>query len=107
MELGQAVSGCFNDFRSADQMAKVMTDTGFVNVRNINATRQVMRSARRMTIMCKVGLPPARIVGALGLVSKAMVLNEVWGTYQEGLFKSGATSYNLLLGTKPNPQTRG
>ncbi len=105
MELGQQVSGCFNDFRTADQIAEVMSNTGFSGVRNINATKQVMRSSRRMTIMCKAGLIPARVVGALGLVSRAMVLNEVWGTYQEGLFKSGATSYNLLYGLKTPSET--
>lgn len=104
MELGQAVSGCFNDFRTADGVALSMEETGFVNVMSQDVTSQVMRSSEQMTKMCKLGLPPAKIAHALAprLVPRIMVLNNVWGTYQEGLFQSGATSYNLLSASKPD-----
>lgn len=105
MELGQAVSGCFNDFRTAEDIAQVMRDEGFLGVGSTDVTSQVMRSSEQMTRMCRIGLPPARIVAALHLVPRVMVLNTVWGTYQEGLFKAGATSYNTLTGVKPqSPQ---
>lgn len=106
MELGQAVAGCFNDFRTAETVAEVMRETGFSDVTNTDITTQVMKSSRQMTVMCKLGVLPAKVVAALHLVPRVMVLNTVWGTYQEGLFKAGATSYNTITGVKPeSPQT--
>ncbi len=102
MELGQAVAGCFNDFRTADAVAQVMQSSGFSDVTNTDRTAQVMRSSRQMTTMCRLGVLPAKAVAALRLVPRVMVLNTVWGTYQEGLFRAGATSYNTITATKPH-----
>lgn len=101
MKVGQEVAGCFNDFRSAKVDAEIMKKVGFVDVQNFDKTKLVMKSARLMTIMCKAGLPPAKILSALHIVSPILVKNNQWGTYQEGLFRSGATSYNILLAKKP------
>lgn len=101
MDIGQSVAGCFNDFRSANQNVEIMKDIGFVNLQNFDKTSWVMKSAGQMTKMCKWGLPVAKVLSAAHVVSPVLVLNNQWGTYQEGLFRSGATSYNILLAAKP------
>jgi cyclopropane fatty-acyl-phospholipid synthase-like methyltransferase len=101
MDVGKAVAGTFNDFRSAKENAHVMNDVGFVDVQNFDKTAWVMKSAELMTKMSKWGLPVAKALAAIHAVSPVLILNNQWGTYQEGLFKSGATSYNILLGSKP------
>ena len=101
LRIGMSAAGCFNDFRIAEKVAGAMEQTGFVDVKNLNKTDDVMNSARQMTIMCQLGLPFAKAGAALHLTSPILILNNQWGTYQEGLFKSGATSYNVLLGAKP------
>ncbi len=101
MKVGQDVSGCFNDFRTADEVGEVLKQTGFKSVINLDVTTWVMKSAKQMTIMCRWGLPVAKILAAAHLVSSILITNSQWGTYQEGLFKSGATSYNILLAEKP------
>jgi len=101
MQVGQAVAGCFNDFRTAEANAEIMKDVGFTDVQNLNKTLWVMKSAEQMRKMCKLGLPPAIILSALHVVSSVLVANNQWGTYQEELFKSGVTSYNVLLARKP------
>jgi len=54
-----------------------------------------------MDFMCRLGLPEARFVHNIGLISQTMVDNTAWGTYQKGLFKSGVTSYNILTSITP------
>lgn len=101
MQVGQEVAGCFNDFRSAKANVEIMEKVGFVNVRSLDKTDQVMKSAEQMTKMCKWGLPVARVLSAAHIISPILIKNNQWGTYQEGLFRSGATSYNILLANKP------
>lgn len=101
MDVGQSVAGCFNDFRSAQANIEIMREVGFVNLQNLDKTAWVMKSAEQMTRMCKWGLPVAKTLSSVHLVPPILVLNNQWGTYQEGLFRSGATSYNILLATKP------
>lgn len=101
MAIGQAVSGCDNDFRTAEANVKIMEKTGFVDLQNFNKTEQVMKSAEEMTKMCKKALPATKIGVFLGLLPRFLIKNNQWGTYQEGLFRSGATSYNILVATKP------
>ncbi len=101
MKVGQEVSGCFNDFRTAANIAKVMQQAGFTAVANSDLTNEVMPSAARMRMMCRVTYPLAVSAGKLRIVPDFMVKNSLWGMYQEGLFNSGATSYNILLATKP------
>lgn len=101
MDIGQSVAGCFNDFRSAQANIEIMREVGFVNLQNLNKTAWVMKSAEQMTRMCKWGLPVAKILSTVHLVSPVLVLNNQWGIFQEELFRSGATSYNILLAVKP------
>lgn len=101
MQVGQSVAGCFNDFRTAEANTEIMKKAGFVNLQNLDKTAWVMKSSEQMTRMCRVGLPVARALSVAHLVSPILVLNNQWGTYQEGLFRSGATSYNILLAVKP------
>ncbi|KKQ29766.1 MAG: SAM-dependent methyltransferase [Candidatus Levybacteria bacterium GW2011_GWA2_37_36] len=101
IDVGQSVAGCFNDFRTAEANVEIMKEAGFVNLQNLDRTEWVMKSSGQMTKMCRMGLPVARVLSALHAVSPILVLNNQWGTYQEGLFKSGATSYNILLAVKP------
>lgn len=101
MQIGQTVSGCFNDFRTAEANAEIMRGIGFVNLKNLDKTEWVMKSAEQMTKMCRWGLPVAKALSASHIVSPILVLNNQWGTYQEGLFRSRATSYNILLANKP------
>lgn len=101
MEVGQAAAGCFNDFRTADAVSKVLKQIGFMCVKNLDVTEWVMKSAEHMAKMCRLGLPVAKRLAAHHLVSPILIANNQWGIYQEGLFKSGATSYNILLAEKP------
>lgn len=101
LRVGLDVAGAFNDFRTADAVGKVMKEEGFVNVANFDKTEDIMRSAKEMTRMCRWGLPVAKVLATLGAVSPVIAQNNQWGLYQEKLFKSGATSYNILIGQKP------
>lgn len=101
MQIGQAVAGCFNDFRTATSNIEIMQEAGFVDLQNLDKTAWVIKSAEQMTRMCRLGLSIANVLSVLHLVSPILVLNNQWGTYQEGLFRSGATSYNILLASKP------
>lgn len=101
IEVGQAAAGCFNDFRTADAVSKVLKQIGFMCVKNLDVTRWVMKSAEQMAKMCRWGLPVAKRLAAHHLVSPILIANNQWGIYQEGLFKSRATSYNILLAEKP------
>ena len=99
--VGFQAAGAFNDFRSADNIAWLMRDSGFGKVKNIDVTKLVMPSAREMRIMCQLGLPFARLGHSInGFVSDIMVKNTEWGTYQENLFKEDITSYNILVAEK-------
>lgn len=101
MLVGQSISGCFNDFRTPEANIEIMEKTGFINLQNFDKTDLVMKSAEQMTRMCKKALPATKILVALHLVPPFLIPNNQWGTYQEGLFRSGATSYNILAATKP------
>ena len=101
MKVGQDVSGCFNDFHTAEYVTDAMRNSGFTNIENTDMTDKVMKSSREMTRMCRLGLPPAKILAAIYLMPRVLVLNNQWGTYQEKLFRDRATSYNVLLATKP------
>lgn len=101
MAVGGGVAGCFNDFRTAEAVSKIMQNKGFADVRNLEFTKYVMRSAREMTAMCKLGLPVAKVLSALHITSPLLIPNNEWGIYQEGLFRSGTTSYNVLVAGKP------
>lgn len=101
MGVGQSAAGCFNDFRTAQANVEIMREVRFVNLQNLDKTAWVMKSSGQMTKMCRWGLPIAKTLSALHAVSPILVLNNQWGTYQEGLFRSGATSYNILLANKP------
>ncbi len=101
LQVGFDVAGAFNDFRTAYTVAEVMREKGFANVTNFDRTKDVMKSAREMTRMCRWGLPVAKVLAALHAVSPIIAQNNQWGLYQEELFKSGATSYNILIGQKP------
>ena len=79
----------------------MITKTGFIDLNVQDKTLAVMPSSRQMTNLCRLGLPVARVLAGLHLVSQIMVLNNQWGTYQQGLFESGATSYNVLTASKP------
>lgn len=100
LNVGMNVSGAFNDFQTANQVSSIMRNIGFMEVTSYNKTNLVMRSSRQMTNMCKWGLPVAKATTNLHLTSPVLVQNNQWGLYQEGLFNSGATSYNVLLGKK-------
>src|SRR3989344_70134 len=102
MQVGLSVAGCFTDFRIAKDVCNIASNAGFVNVRNIDHTQSVMMSSRQMTNMCRWGLPVAKTLAAINVASPILILNNQWGLYQEGLFKSGATSYNILVAEKPS-----
>lgn len=102
IQVGLSVAGCFTDFRTAKDVCNIGRNVGFVNVRNIDQTEAVMRSSREMTNMSRWGLPVAKELVALHAASPLLILNNEWGLYQEGLFKSGATSYNILVAEKPS-----
>ena len=102
MQVGLSVAGCFTDFRIANDVCNVARNVGFVNVKDIDKTEDVMRSSRQMANMCRWGLPIAKTLAALHFTSPILILNNEWGLYQEGLFKSGATSYNILVAEKPS-----
>lgn len=101
LEVGMSTSGVF-DFRTAEMVSGTMTQVGFDHVENFNATHLVMRSAHQMALMSRFGLPSAKFAEFIHLTSHMMTTNTQWGTYQEGLFKSGAVSYHVLLGQKPS-----
>ena len=100
LNVGLRAAGTFNDFRSAGQIAELMEKSGFTNIRNLDTTDLVMESAREMHNMCRLGLPGAKIGHKMKIISQIMVDNTAWGVYQEGLFKSGVTSYNILVAEK-------
>lgn len=102
MQAGLSVAGCFTDFRIAKDVCNIAKNVGFVNVENIDHTETVMRSSMQMTNMSRWGLPVAKTLAAINVVSPILILNNQWGLYQEGLFKSGATSYNILVAEKPS-----
>lgn len=101
LNVGFSAAGAFTDFRSAAEVADIMRVSGFSSVTNLDVTPLVMESAGQMRTMCQLGLPGARLGHRLGLVSQIMVDNTEWGVYQEGLFESGVTSYNILVAEKP------
>lgn len=101
MLVRQSISGCFNDFHTPEANIEIMKKAGFVDLKNFPKTDLVMKSAEQMTRMCKRALPATKILVALHLVPPFLIPNNQWGTYQEELFKSKATSYNILLATKP------
>lgn len=101
MDIGMRAAGAFNDFRSAEEMGRLMNDVGFGKIQNQNVTNLVMRSAKEMELMCRLGLPGARLAHAIRLVSQEMLDNTAWGTYQAGLFRKNVTEYNILSAVKP------
>jgi tocopherol O-methyltransferase len=101
LQVGMDVAGCFSQLRTADEIRQIMENSGFVNVKSYDYTGYVMESSRQMAKMCKWGLPMARLLASMHLVDPVLVKNNQWGLYQEGLFRSGATSYNVLTGLKP------
>lgn len=95
-------SGCFSDFQTATDVGRTMEEAGFIDINDHpDMTQKVMKSARQIEQMCRWGLPVARVLKDLGLVSPIVVANNKWGTYQAGLFKSGDISYNILTASKP------
>lgn len=101
LNVGFTAAGAFTDFRMSVEVADAMGVSGFSPVTNLDVTPLVMESARQMKTMCQLGLPGAQLGHRLGLVSQIMVDNTGWGVYQEGLFTSGVTSYNILVAEKP------
>lgn len=101
LNVGLGVAGCFNDFKTAEDTAFIMNSSGFEDIRILDMTSDVMNSARRLTRICKLGLPIARAISALHRPWSTLVANNEWGTYQEGLFRTGATAYKVLAATKP------
>lgn len=101
LTVGLNAAGTFTDFRTAKEVSKIMEEADFLDIQNLDKTEWVLESARQITRMCRWGLPAAEILSALRLVSPILVTNNQWGIYQEGLFRSGATSYNILLAKKP------
>lgn len=101
LKVGFKTAGAFLDWGTARRLTQVMENEGFSDVQNLDRTEWVMESSRQMAKMCRWGLPTAKALSALHLVSPILVTNNQWGIYQEGLFKSGATSYNIVLATKP------
>lgn len=101
LQVGFRAAGAFNDFRSADEVAEEMRKNGYVDVENRVVTDLVMKSAKQMKAMCQLGLPGAKFGRHIGLISQIMEDNTQWGVYQEGLFKAGVTSYNILTARKP------
>lgn len=100
--IARSVAGVFNDFCTVKASEEIMKEVGFVNLKNLDMTEKIIKSAEQMTKMCRrLGVPAAKALSAVHAVSPIMVPNNQWGTYQEGLFKSGAISYNVLLATKP------
>lgn len=106
LDVGMRAAGAFNDFRMAAEVADVMKTNGFSPVANLDITPLVMESARQMKTMCQLGLPGAQLGHRLGVVSQIMVDNTQWGVYQEDLFRSGVTSYSILVAEKPSPDLR-
>lgn len=101
LEVGLRTSGAFKDSKTAEEVGEIMQKLGFEQVQAIDLTSKVLPSARDITNMCRWGYPVAKILARVGAVSPVMVLNNEWGLYQEGLFRSGVTEYNVILGTKP------
>lgn len=99
--IGFHLWGPLATLETAQNVSQVMQEIGFASVQNVDRTAWIMKSAQEMTAMCRWGLPVAKILSAFRLTSPLMVLNNQWGVYQEGLFKSGAISYNVLLARKP------
>lgn len=104
LQVGFRTAGAFNDFHSANEIQDLMFESGFNNSQNYDVTRFVMPSARQMRDMCRVGLPLAKlghnpIFGRLR-ISQIMVDNTAWGIYQEDLFSSGVTAYNIITARK-------
>ncbi|MCR4263861.1 MAG: methyltransferase domain-containing protein, partial [Candidatus Roizmanbacteria bacterium] len=98
--VGARAAGVFYDFRTAQEIAWIMSNSGFSNVREQDVTHHVMPSSREMKRMCQWGLPGATIGNALGIIPDVMVDNTAWGTYQEDLFADGITSYHILTAKK-------
>ena len=101
LDVGMSAAGAFNDFRTANQVGEIIEEAGFSNLQNIDRKDLIMKSAIQMRDMCIWGLPVAKSLKKMGFVSDIMVTNNEWGTYQQGLFESGATSYNILIAQKP------
>lgn len=101
IQVGLDVAGSFVDFRTAQEVTRIMSQVGLEDIDNIEVTASVMKSAHQMKAMCRWGLPLARVLAFLGWVSPLLVQNNRWGIYQEELFSSGATSYHLLSASKP------
>jgi len=100
LNVGFRAAGAFNDFRSANEIAGVLAESGFGEIYCNNVTSGIMESAREMERMCEWGLPFARLGNGVNLVSQIMVDNTEWGTHQKELFEAGVTSYNMLLAKK-------
>lgn len=100
LEVGMNAAGAFNDFRTAGEVDSSMRDEGFEMLTNLNVTNLIMESSRQMASMCRTWMPAAKAAVTLRVTPKLMLSNQHWGTYQEGLFKSGAISYNILLAQK-------
>lgn len=101
IQVGLNVAGAFVDFRTAQEVTKIMSQVGFEEIDNREVTSLVMKSAHQMKDMCRRGLPVARLLTFLGWVSPLLVQNNRWGIYQEELFSSGATAYHILSASKP------
>lgn len=100
LDVFRQAAGCFPSFKTAEQVEDFMVEAGFVYTANENRTDQVMESAKQIAKMCRWGLPIARILADFKRVSPIVLLNNKWGTYQEGLFKSNALTYNILSASK-------
>ena len=95
-----AGGGSFDYFKTADEVTNIMEETGFKDIESLDATVWVMPSSREMATMCRLFMTAAKFAVASHIVPKIMLDNQKWGIYQERLFRSGAISYNILVGQK-------
>ncbi|MBI4136651.1 methyltransferase domain-containing protein [Candidatus Roizmanbacteria bacterium] len=100
LNTGMRAAGAFNDFRSAQDVAEVLYESGFNFIGIHDTTDFIMPSAEQMSQLCRWGLPGARLGNKLGIISDIMVDNTAWGTYQEDLFTSGVTTYHIIAAEK-------
>lgn len=100
LEVGLKTSGAFKDSKTAEEVEEIMREVGFGEINAMDLTDKVLPSAAEMTQMCRWGYPVAKALAKLRLTSPVIVMNNEWGLYQEGLFRSGVTEYNVILGKK-------
>lgn len=105
LQVGIETSGVFKDSKMGEEVKRMMEDVRFRRVELEDYTSEVLPSAHEITKMCSAWYGQPGLIRFLSKlfprqVPSVLIMNNEWGRYQESLFETGVTEYDILVGTK-------